>query len=223
MCDQSFLSLKRLCRDACHERNACAKGYRQMLCAENVSQMMAVWLDNWEDVVESKFADYIRRALPTIYPEIKEEMNRAGVYLNECPRDAKRFVRVIVTDAESIVNIYGEAHAYVLGEADVCAFGHAEVINRNCEKSSVILQDYSCAHLTAGRCLAMDYSRLQCNCHVELEGHATCIAMGGEVYARSFRKIQAYGHTVVYSRRERQIELCGDATIQPLNPSNNEQ
>ena len=43
----AFQTLKETCNRACHERHACAKGYKQMLASGNVSQMMATWRDNW--------------------------------------------------------------------------------------------------------------------------------------------------------------------------------
>ena len=50
-----FEILKTTCTNACHDRHACAEGYRAMLATENISQLMAVWRANWEDIVESKY------------------------------------------------------------------------------------------------------------------------------------------------------------------------
>ena len=80
-----------------------------MLAAENVSQLMAVWRNNWEDLVESKYADIINEQLPAIYPSLKEEMNAAGIYVNECPKTAPEYVLVIVTDYNILVDVYDYA------------------------------------------------------------------------------------------------------------------
>lgn len=137
-----FDLLKQTCTTACHERHACAEGYRQMLATENVSQMMATWRDNWEDIVESKYADIIRTELPKQYPYIKEEMNAAGIYLNECPDNAKLFVKVIITDTTAPIDIYGDARAYILGNAKVIAHDHSQIYNFH-SQASVHLLDYS--------------------------------------------------------------------------------
>lgn len=142
MTQTPFDILKQTCHDACHERHACTEGYKQMLASENVSQMMATWRDNWEDVVQSKYADIIRTELPKQYPNIKTEMNVAGVYLNECPENARQFVKVIITDTENPIHIYGDAKAYIVGNAKVIAHNHAQVYNYRA-KAEVTLLDHS--------------------------------------------------------------------------------
>lgn len=127
MTSTPFDILKQTCHDACHERHACAEGYRQMLASENVSQMMATWRNNWEDIVKSKYADIIRTELPKQYPAIKADMNAAGIYHNECPDNARQFVKVIITDTDNPIHIYGDASAYILGNAKVIAHDHAQV------------------------------------------------------------------------------------------------
>ena len=119
-----FELLKTACTHACHDRHACADGYRAMLAAENVSQMMAVWRANWEDIVESKYADIINDSLPSLYPTLRAEMNAAGIYVNECPKTAPEFVLVLVTDYDGIDpevaggidnNLYPRALTTILG------------------------------------------------------------------------------------------------------------
>lgn len=137
-----FDILKKNCHDACHERHACADGYRQMLASENVSQMMATWRNNWQDIVQSKFADIIEKRLPKLYPNIKDEMNASGIYLNECPDDARQFVKVIVTTTDTPIHIYGDAKAYIVGDAQVVVHDHAQVYNYRA-KADVTLLDHS--------------------------------------------------------------------------------
>lgn len=220
--EDACLVLKDTCIRACHERNACTKGYKQMLLSENVSQMMATWRDNWEDIVESKYADIIRAELPKIYPALKDEMNKAGIYLNECPDNAKSFVYVIVTDSDNPIKIYGYAKAYVLGDAKVIAFNHSQAYNYKCQDASVMLYDYAFGKVMAGRAFAYDRSSLQCDCDAFLSGAVECNAFGGVVKATAFRHINAFRDTVVYSNVERNIILSGTSHIEPLNTNNNE-
>ena len=106
--DNNYAQLKQVCQQACHERHACSEGYVAMLNSDNVSQMMATWRKYWDDVVRSKYVEVIRREFPALYASLRQEINEAGIWLNECPDNAKEFVRVIVTDCQQPVHIYGE-------------------------------------------------------------------------------------------------------------------
>ncbi len=156
----AYTVLKDICNRACHERHACANGYKQMLASGNVSQMMATWRSNWEDIVESKYADIIRTELPRIYPDLKEEMNKAGIYLNECPENAPSFVRVIITDCVHVVHIYDYAQGFVLGEANVVAHGHSQVYNEKFN-ADITLCDHAYGNIKTGSAKALDHSTLK--------------------------------------------------------------
>ena len=154
-----FHQLKEICTTACHTRHACAEGYRAMLATENISQLMAVWRANWEDIVESKYADIINDRLPSLYPTLRAEMNAAGIYVNECPKVAPEFVRVLVTDTDSEVHIYDYAHAYVLGQAKVTAHGHSQVYNFK-QDADITLTDRSYGYIAAGKVTRLGFSTL---------------------------------------------------------------
>lgn len=221
----AFETLKTACTEACRTRQACVEGYKQMLASENVSQMMATWRANWEDVTIGKFADLIVSELPKQYADLKKEMNEAGVYLNECPKGAKNFVRVIVTDTDEPVYIYGDAHAYVLGTAKIVAYNHSQVCNTRAGKSGITLLDYSYCNATCGTVTAQDRSHLQIGgtAMASLDGAIECHANGGVVAADRYRRIDACGETKVYARNGRSIYLEGSASLQPLISYNNEQ
>ena len=206
-----FEILKTTCTKACHERHACAEGYRAMLAAENVSQMMAVWRANWEDIVESKFADIINDRLPAVYPTLRAEMNAAGIYVNECPKMAPEYVRVLVTDCDYIVDIYDYARCYVLGEATVRAWGHSQVYSDRCDESIIVLYDHAYGHVGKGWVQARNFSQLWTSADAVLNGSVMCEAHGGTVNALSYRKLEAYGDTKVYATSERNITLYGNA------------
>ncbi len=217
MTQDAFQLLKDTCNTACHERHACADGYKQMLASENVSQMMATWRANWEDVVESKYADIIRTELPKQYDGIKKEMNAAGIYLNECPEGAKRFVKVIITDTDQPVRIYGDAQAYVLGDAKVIAFGHSQVYNTKHAGAHVMLYDYAFGRVMAGMASAYNRSSLHCCCTAHVNGSVECNAYGGTVHAPFYRRINAFLGTVVYSDGTKGIVLDETSQLKPLN------
>ena len=206
-----FEILKTTCTKACHDRHACAEGYRAMLATENISQLMAVWRANWEDIVESKYADIINDRLPSLYPTLRAEMNAAGIYVNECPKTAPEFVLVIVTDYDVIVDINDYARCYVLGEATVHAWDHSQVYSDRCDQAIIELYDHAYGHVGKGWVQARNTARLWTSADAVLNGSVTCEAHGGTVKAYSYRKLEAYGDTKVYATSERNITLYGNA------------
>lgn len=210
-----FDQLKDICTTACHTRHACTEGYRAMLATENVSQLMAVWRENWEDLVESKYADIINDQLPALYldPTLKSEMNAAGIYVNECPLIAPEYVFVIVTDHDGIVDINDYAKCYVLGKAWVRAWDHAQVYSEKNDRTIIMLYDYSYGHVSKGKTFANGYSRLWTSTNAALNGSVTCEAHGGEICASSYLKIEAYGDAKIFSKTDRNITLFGNAHI----------
>lgn len=184
-----------------------------MLAAENVSQLMAVWRNNWEDLVESKYADIINEQLPAIYPSLKEEMNAAGIYANECPKTAPEYVLVIVTDCDILVDVYDYAKCYLIGSASVQAWGHSQVYSEKKDKTFVSLNDYAYGHISKGFVWASDHSRLWTSAEALLYGSVKCEAHGGKISAQSYLKIDAYGDTKVFSNTDRNITLYGNAKI----------
>lgn len=208
-----FEILKTTCTNACHDRHACAEGYRAMLVTENISQLMAVWRANWEDIVESKYADIINDRLPALYPTLRAEMNAAGIYVNECPKTAPEFVFVLVTDYDHIVEINDYAKCYVIGKAWVRAWDHAQVYSEKNDRAIINLYDYSYGHVSKGNTVALGHSRLWTSTNASLNGSVTCEAHGGELRVSSYLKIEAYGDTKVFCKTDRNITLYGNAKI----------
>ena len=182
-----------------------------MLKTENISQMMAVWREYWEDISGGKYADIINDSLPAAYPTLRKEMNAAGIYVNECPRVAPEYVRVLVTDFDFTVDIYDYAKCYVLGEATVRAWDHSQVYSDRCDQAIIELYDHAYGHVSKGLVQARNTARLWTAADAVLNGSVTCEAHGGIVKAYSYRKLEAYGDTKVYSKSERNITLYGNA------------
>ena len=208
-----FETLKAACHAACRQIPACAPSYRAMLKTENISQMMAVWREYWEDIAGGKYADIINDRLPSLYPTIRAEMNAAGIYVNECPKMAPEFVRVIVTDTNSVVQVFDYAKCYVLGAANVWAWGHSQVYSEKSDDAYIILKQHTYGHISKGHVLAYDSSRLWSSVRVWVHDNVTCEAHGGEVHASGYHKIEASGDTKVYSPSIRNITLHGNARI----------
>ena len=210
-----FEILKTACHAACRQTPACAPSYRAMLKTENISQMMAVWREYWEDISGGKYADIINDRLPAAYPTLRKEMNAAGIYVNECPKMAPEYVRVLVTNYH-IVEIYDYARCYVLGEAAVRAWGHSQVYSDRCDKALIELHDHAYGHVGKGWVKAYNTTKLWTAADAVLWGGVICEAHGGTVKAHAYRKLEASGDTQVYANSERNITLYGNATIHRL-------
>lgn len=208
-----FELLKTACHAACRQTPACAPSYRAMLKTENISQMMAVWRKYWEDISGGKYASIINDRLPAVYPTLRKEMNAAGIYVNECPKMSPEFVRVLVTDTNRVVQVFDYAKCYVLGAANVWAWGHSQVYSEKSDDAYIILKQHTYGHISKGHVLAYDFSRLWSSVRVWVHDNVTCVAHGGEVHASGYRKIDASGDTKVYSTSIRNITLHGNARI----------
>lgn len=206
-----FELLKTACHAACRQTPACAPSYRAMLKTENISQMMAVWREYWEDISGGKYADIINDRLPAAYPTLRKEMNAAGIYVNECPKVAPEFVRVLVTDYDYLVEIHDYAKCYILGNAVVRAWDHSQVYSDRCDEATIELYDHAYGHVGKGWVKASNAAQLWTAADAVLYGSVTCEAHGGTVKAYSYRKLEAYGDTKVYSKSERNITLYGNA------------
>ena len=211
-----FELLKTACHAACRQTPACAPSYRAMLKTENISQMMAVWREYWEDISGGKYADIINDRLPAAYPTLRKEMNAAGIYVNECPKVAPEFVRVLVTDCDHIVDIYDYAKCYVLGRATVRAWGHSQVYSDRCDKAIIELYDYAYGHVSKGWVKAEHYTKLWTSADAVVNGCVMCESYGGTVKAHAYRKIEAHGDTHVYASATRNIRLYDNAAIHRL-------
>ena len=206
-----FELLKTACHAACRQTPACAPSYRAMLKTENISQMMAVWREYWEDISGGKYADIINDRLPAAYPILRKEMNAAGIYVNECPKLAPEYVRVLVTDYDYIVDIHDYAKCYILGNAVVRAWDHSQVYSDRCDEATIELYDHAYGHVGKGWVKASNAAQLWTAADAVLYGSVMCEAHGGTVKAYSYRKLEAYGDTKVYATSERNITLYGNA------------
>ena len=211
-----FELLKTACHAACRQIPACAPSYRAMLKTENISQMMAVWREYWEDISGGKYADIINDRLPAAYPTLRKEMNAAGIYVNECPKMAPEFVLVLVTDCDYLVEIHDYAKCYILGNAVVRAWDHSQVYSDRCDQAIIELYDHSYGRTSKGVVMASNTTQLWTSAYAILYGSVICEAHGGTVKAHAYRKLEASGDTQVYANSERNITLYENATIHPL-------
>lgn len=209
-----FQELKQICYQACRDRDACKEGFGQMLRAETPTMLLRAWTDNWSDVWRDRYPDIINRRVAPFYELYRREFLSVGLTVNECVGAGK----VLITDCDTPVRIFGTASAYVIGRAEVDAYENAIVYNHAADKAVVTLHDYACGYCDTGISTAYDRSRLEMN-----GGEATChgacevYVSGGTLRDHGHRRIKAWGEAVVISPTTRRITLSGNARIENTN------
>ena len=155
---ETFEELKEICRQACHERNACKDGFAAMLLAGNTAELMQVWRRWWQDVYESKYADIMTARIATASGRLRREMRQSDVYVNE---SSERGL-VIVCRPDWKISVGGTAKCYVFGDgpAEISATDHAQVFCRS-SRVRITLRGYATAVVGAGDCELFDRSFLQ--------------------------------------------------------------
>ena len=209
----NFEKLKEICRAACHERDACKPGFNALMRAENMSQLLQVWRDNWQDIFSSKFADVMVANITEVYAAEKEAFNAADIYVNE---SSDRGL-VIISGADEPLRISGRAKAYIFSPAEVTATDNAQVYCRTAG-SGIILRGHS-----YGRIESID-SRAEVQEFASADGTMTCVTRqaaevsvtDGKIFDFGHRRIAASGNTILYSNATKGITLSGEAEQRPL-------
>lgn len=208
-----FENLKEICRQACHERNACKSGYEALLATENIGQLLQVWRMNWQDIFSSKFADVMVKNIAKVYATSKAEFNAADVYVNE---PSERGL-VIISGAEEPIMVGGTARAYIFSPATVTAIDNAQVYCRTAG-STIILRGHSHGGIdnvethVEVREFASANGSMDCETWQAAEVSITY----GKLKDNGHRRIIASGGAIVYSNAIKGIELSGEAVQHPL-------
>ena len=207
----AFEELKEICRTACHERNACENGFRDLMQAESIDDIIAVWRKNWQDIFDSKFADIMVANIIKVYATSREDFIRSQVWVNE---SSDRGL-IIVSHAPQAIFASGTAKAYIFAGSEVIASDNAQVFCRT-PKSRITLRHHSYARIDcAETCVkAFDFSRAQGVMTIETHNACEVNISGGTLTDLGHRRITAQGDAVVITDTPRSIDISGEAVIQ---------
>ena len=209
----NFEKLKEICRQACHERNACEQGFKALMNTETIPQIMQVWKDNWDDVYRSRYSDIMVHRLTELNPSAVEEMRKGGVYVNEDREDGY----VIVSNPGRTISVGGTARAYLFTAAEVTATDNAQVYCRTAG-AKITLRGHAYCHSEARDAEVTVYNfahaegQMQCATY----NAAEVVIQGGTLVDHGHRRIAAYGGTRVYSDATKGIEIGGQARQYPM-------
>lgn len=213
----NFERLKEICRTACHERNACEPGFKALMNAETIPQILQVWRQNWDDVYRSRYYDIMSKNIVGVFEESKDLFHGNEVYVNE---PAERGLLIIASPTQPI-EVTGSARAYLFTAAEVTARENAQVYCRD-KDAVVTLRDHSYGKFEAGMISVYDFSEADgtfTECHTY--NAAQVVINGGRLIDHGHRRIAAYVGAQVYSDTPRNIEIGGQARLYPLSEYNN--
>ena len=181
----TFDELKSICQQACRSREACKKGYAELLAADTPTLLLRAWVNNWADVWRDRYPDIINERVNPFYELFREEFLSVGLTVNECVGNE----HVLITDCKRPIRVYGTARVYVVGSAEVHAYENAQVFNEHASGALVVLHDYASGTIHAGRAEARDRSRLQCRCDAACYNASEVYVEGGTLHDYRHRKL----------------------------------
>lgn len=203
--------MKAMCHAACRERQACKEGFAQMLRAETPTQLLRAWTDNWADVWKDRYADMLAGRVERLYAQYRREFHDVGLWVNEPSGRG----RVLITEGR--VSVGGTARAFVVGGAEVHAYGNSIVYNHAAQDATVVLHDYAHGFIEAGRVVARDQSHVQVSGDAvlaECYGRSEVFMTAGTLTDHGHHSIEAYGErAVVKGCVTRRITLADGARM----------
>lgn len=222
----TFEEMKAMCHAACRERQACKEGFAQMMRAETPTQLLRAWTDNWADVWKDRYADMLAGKVEGLYAQYRREFHDVGLWVNESSGRGKVLITGVAlggqtaehtTGGRMTVRVGGTARAFVVGGAEVHAYGNSIVYNHAAQDAVVVLHDYAHGFIEAGRVVARDQSHVQVSgdgVQAECYGRSEVFMTAGTLTDHGHHSIEAYGErAVVKGRATRRITLADGARM----------
>ena len=172
------------CKAACHERNACQAGYAELLRSENVGQILTTVVHNWNDVYRSKYADIVAKNVVRWYEGLKEDFNKAGIFVNE---EIRKGIAV-VSDTNQVLQFGGNAKVYVFGKAHIIARDTCQVSCR-CEDAEIELYDIASGTIERGKVWVYDWASVESHQECHCYGHSNVLVSEGVLHDHGHRKL----------------------------------
>ena len=222
----TFEEMKAMCHAACRERQACKEGFAQMLRAETPTQLLRAWTDNWADVWKDRYADMLAGKVEGLYEQYRREFHDVGLWVNECCGRGRVLITGVALGGQSAehpsggrmtVSVGGTARAFVVGGAEVHAYGNSIVYNHAAQDAVVVLHDYAHGFIEAGSVVARDQSHVQVSGDgvlAECYGRSEVFMTAGTLVDHGHHSIEAYGErAVVKGCVTRRITLADGARM----------
>lgn len=208
---------KRMSFEVLAHSGNCAESRADFQAASSVPEMVQAWKKYWNGLLTEVPYPAVA-AISSVYHEYKDEMNKAGLYLNEGRDDGM----ILVSNCKEELHFGGRANVYVIGMATIHATDHASVYCRE-RLSKIFLHDYATANIIAGHLELHDRSFAVACCHTTCFDASEVHQMGGKLFDYGHRIIEAHNEALIYSDNKKNISLYEKASILPLNPNKDKQ
>lgn len=202
------------CRNHCRLQNACRDGYAEILRVETIPQVMQLWRKYFSEFLNGGLYD---TGIPTAhlseyYDRLKDEINAARVYYNECPEHATSDCLVFVGDSDKTVNLQGCATCLITGSANVVAHGQCRIICKNSE-AKVCAYDHCYGTIEKGELYAHDDTDFVATSEVWTYDRARVSVKNAVVHDYGHKLILALDKSKVYSFTHKKIVLEGESEL----------
>lgn len=209
--EQYFKEFQNLCVNILAQSENCQDSQKAFKEADTIPQLVSAWKRFWNGVL-TEVSVQVVTAFANLYSVYRDDINKAGVYYNEEPQDVPTPAMVLVGDGEQEVEIHGNHHVYVLGNAPVSVYGNCSVYVGSTE-ANVSLYDYVRANVKAGTVAAHDRSYINGSGSLSCYDASVVNITGGTLDDYGHGKITAYNNAVVSSFTSKRIQLYGYATL----------
>ena len=206
-----------------------------MLRAETPTQLLRAWTDNWADVWKDRYADMLAGKVEALYAQYRREFHDVGLWVNESSGRGRVLITGVALGGQTAehpnggdnaehrdapmmtVRVGGTARAFVVGGAEVHAYGNSIVYNHAAQDATVVLHDYAHGFIEAGRVVARDQSHVQVSGDgvlAECYGRSEVFMTAGTLTDHGHHSIEAYGErAVVKGCVTRRITLADGARM----------
>lgn len=203
-----FDVFKQQIKQAAHDSHSCVKGYREMMEAQNYTEMLAVMKTNWDWVYNGGFYNLFAEYFGQWFDGHEEEFHRANVFYNENTNVG----HVFVSSPDKTVVVSGRAMAFVLRASDIDVHDHAEV---HCRAVGSLVRLFDSTHgfIDEGTCEAYGYSFANVKDTVTTYDNASVFLNNGVCYDYGHNRIQAVGKSIVYTNNPYHVTLQDESSI----------
>lgn len=209
--EQYFKEFQDLCVNILAQSGNCQDSQKAFKEANTIPQLVVAWKRFWNGIL-TEVPVQVVTAFAKLYSVYKDDINKAGVYYNEEPQSVPTQAMIIIGDSEQNIEIHGNHHIYVLGNAAVSVYDNSSVYVGSAN-ANVSLYGYVRANVKAGMVAAHEHSYINGSGVLSCYDASVVNIMGGTLDDYGHSKITAYNDAVVNSFTSKKIQLFGFATL----------
>lgn len=205
-----FEKFKGLCLDILAQSDNCQESQICFRAATNMTELVLAWKQFWAGVLR-EVPEQVTRAFSDLYSVYGEDINAAGLYYNEAPKNMSGCT-ILVGDCREVLSLVGTNRVYVVGDAQINAFDNV-VVQCNCAMAVLNIYDHATAIMDGGTCSAHDRATINGKGHFYSYDAASVYISGGTLRDNGHKLIIAYNDAIIKSFTNKNIELKDNAEL----------